>query len=205
MNVLEIDKSRSHQAVSETWVVVASLFEARLVRFHSPLRKSCQVEERARIEAPMSAAAYERPVNGGGNAGQSYLARYQQLQEGYQRFAHRLTRWIRDMVREQAIEQIIVFAPARMMQWLKPLAAELDTIEVDLRSDNLMNAYNDALRRHPDILALLQPKRLRQQPPAATRLIEPHTTDQQSTDKRLRKVDRPWRVFSPIPTAAYRQ
>jgi hypothetical protein len=204
MNVLEIDKSQSRQKASETWVVVASLFQARLLRFHSPLRKSCQLEERARIEAPLSATACERSVDGD-NTGQSYLARYQQLQEGYQRFARQLARWVLDKSREHAVGHITVFAPARMLQWLKPLAAELDTIEVDLRADSLMNAYDDALRRHPEILALLQPQHPSPQPHAVTHLIEHRTRDQQLTDKRLRKVDRPWRVFSPIPTATYRQ
>ncbi len=163
MNRLRIDLDPSRRATSDAWVVVASLYQARLLRFHSPLRKSCQLEELGRIEAPMPAAACERYVDRSGTSGQPYLTRYQQQQKGYQRFTRQLARWIRGVVREHAIEQITVLASAQMVQWFEQLPTELVPDEADLRASNLMNAYDDALRRDPDILALIQPHRSKQQ------------------------------------------
>ena len=152
----------------------------------------------------MSTSACERYADGSGTSGQPYLTRYHQLQKGYQRFTRQLARWVQDMVREHAIEQVTVFVPAQMMQWLEQLPAELSPVEAHLQAGNLMNAYDDALRRHSDILALVQPQRSEQQGQtlAADRYVQPRIPAQQSTDKRLRKGDRPWRVFTPIPTTA---
>lgn len=175
MDTPVLDLNTEQRIASSAWVVVASLYQARLLRFHTPKTKSCRFEERDRIEASMPAGAYDRYPAEPGSIGKPYQARYQQLQAEYRRFARQLSHWLKKVARDEGLEQITVFAPAQLMQGLQHLSSELSPTKVDLLTGNLMNAYDDELRRHPAILPLLKSQQ----------------AGQQSSDTPVRKINRP--------------
>lgn len=200
MDHLVLDRQSEQQIASSKWVVAASLYQARLLRFHTPKTKSCRFEERDRIEAPMSAGAYDRYPADPGSIRKPYQDRYQQLQTEYRRFARQLSHWLKKAARDEGLEQITVFAPAQLMQGLQHLSDVLSPTEVNLRTGNLMNAYDDELRRHPAILGLfnIQQTGRPDKPRTALPPMRPSANGQQSSDTSLRKNMRPWHVFSPI-------
>ena len=158
MNTLTSNRPPIEQTASRAWVMLASTYQARLLRCDAVSIKRCRIEELDRIEAPLPAAGYERVHAIPGTSDQRYKARYKILEEEAQRFARQLRRWMKRIVQDEEIEQLTIFAPARLFEVLQRSPLEVGPAKIDLRAGNLMNTFDDQLRCHPAIMGLLRPK-----------------------------------------------
>ena len=207
MQPLQIDRISSEQDTASAWTVLANLYQARLIRCHTPSAKRCKLETMGRIEALLPIDVNRGDGHAFGSSSQDYQTRYQMLQEEYQQFSKKLYDWIQDIAERHGLAQVTVFAPASMIKLLQQRNLEVSPVKLDLRVGRLMNAFDDALRRHPEILGLLRPKGKTPQAQTSSVPHMSHTkwSPQQSTDPLFRKTNTNRRVHTPIPLAAWGQ